>query len=98
LIVCCLRRPLEGVLGDVVGLLQGFVVHLRDVGRILQDVVGIPPDVLDFAEERIFTRFYPSTQVGKRPEMSMIQKVIRVGAANCAEKGVLQKVIHDGCL
>jgi hypothetical protein len=48
LIVCCLRRPLEGVLGDVVGLLQGFVVHLRDVGRFLQDVVGIPPDVLDF--------------------------------------------------
>ena len=43
----CLRRPLEGVLGDVVGLLQGFVVHLRDVGRILQDVAGIPPDVGD---------------------------------------------------
>jgi hypothetical protein len=49
-------------LGDVFGLLQGFVVHLRDVGRILQDVVGIPPDVMDFAEERVFTRFYLSTQ------------------------------------
>jgi hypothetical protein len=35
-------------LGDVVCLLQGFVVHLRDVGRNLHDVVGIPPDVLDF--------------------------------------------------
>jgi hypothetical protein len=91
-------------LGDVVGLLQGFVVHLRDVGRTLQDVVGIPPDVMDFAEERIFTRFYPSTQVGKRPrslksdEMGMIQKVIRDGAANGAEKGMIQKVIHDGGL
>jgi hypothetical protein len=40
---------MEGVLGDVVGLLQVFVVHLRDVGRILQDVVGIPPDVMELA-------------------------------------------------
>jgi hypothetical protein len=83
----CLRRPLEGVLGDVVGLLQGFVVHLRDVGRNLQDVVGIPPGVMDLAKERFFARFNPSTQVGKRPCSFM-----------SAEKGMLQKVIHDGGL
>jgi hypothetical protein len=59
----------EGVVGDVVGLLQVFVVHLRDVGRILQYVVGIPPDVMDFAENIITSpRSLKSDEMGTHPD------------------------------
>ena len=33
--------------GVVVSLLQGVVVHLRGVGRLLPEVAGIPADVGD---------------------------------------------------
>jgi hypothetical protein len=84
----CLRRPLrvrklevEGVVGDVVGLLQVFVVHLRDVGRILQDVVGIPPDVMEFAENIITSpRSLKSDEMGTHP---------------AGRYGICRKHIHD---